>query len=174
MVSRYHHCRHFDLFVFAIWDGGGMKGVKQVAMRDFPFLCRQIYADGQGGKLLRCQKHDLRGKPDYIYKNIITGRIVPMELKSGEVDDTPHYGDLMQLAAYFLIIESAMDKKPKKGYLRYKNAMFKVKNTAKLRKTLLNVVADMREMLATGEGKANPSFVNCRHCVAKGTVCEFS
>jgi len=152
-----------------------MRGVKRVNLRDAPFLCRQIYADGQGGKLLKSEKHNLRGKPDYIYKSIITGRLIPMELKSSEVDDMPNYGDLMQLAAYFLIIEDAMGSpRPKKGYLRYKNAMFKVKNTARLRRNLLSVVEDMREMLATGEGSANPSFVNCRYCVARGTVCEFT
>ena len=151
-----------------------MRGIKQVKLKDAPFLCRQIYADGKGGKMLRCEKHNLRGKPDYIFRNIITGRFVPMELKSGQVDDAPHHGDLMQLAAYFLIIEDAMGVAPKKGYLRYKNAMFKVKNTVRLRKALLNVVADMRKMLVTGEGQANPSFVNCRYCVAKDTVCEFA
>ena len=151
-----------------------MRGVKQVRLRDAPFLCRQIYADGKSGKLLKSEKHDLRGKPDFIFQNIITGRPVPMELKSGEVDDMPHLGDLMQLAAYFLIIEDAMGARPKKGYLRYKNAMFKVKNTVRLRRALLAVVADMREMLVTGEGEANSSFVNCRYCAAKGTVCEFA
>ena len=151
-----------------------MRGVKQVSLRDAPFLCRQIYVDGQGAKMLRSEKHDLRGKPDYIFKNIITRRIVPMELKSGEVADGPHHGDIMQLAAYFLIIEEAMGARPKFGYLRYKNAMFKVKNTLRLRKALLATVADMREMLATGKGQANPSFVNCRYCAARGTVCEFS
>jgi len=149
-----------------------IRGIKQVALRDAPFLCRQIYADGRGNKLLHCEKHDLRGKPDYIYKSIITGRLVPMELKSGQVDNAPNHGDLMQLAAYFLIIESHYGARPKKGFLRYKNAMFRVKNTRGLRKALLTVLADMRGMLETGEGQANPSFVNCRHCVARGTVCE--
>jgi len=79
----------------------------------------------------------------------------------------------MQLAAYFLIIEEAIGARPKAGYLRYKNAMFKVKNTARLRRKLLDVVADMREMLATGKGRASPSFAQCRYCVARGTVCEF-
>ncbi|MCL2376209.1 MAG: Dna2/Cas4 domain-containing protein [Defluviitaleaceae bacterium] len=150
-----------------------MKGIRQVSVKDRPFLCRPIYQDGKGGKLLRSEKHNLRGKPDFVFKNIITGRLVPMELKSGEVEDEPRHGDIMQLAAYFLIIEEAMGKRPKKGYLRYKNAMFKIKNTARLHKALLAVVGDMRKMLITGAGEANPSFVHCRYCVANGTVCEF-
>ena len=149
------------------------RGIKQISIRDRPFLCRPVYQDGKGGKLLRSEKHNLRGKPDFIFKNMLTGRLVPMELKSGEIADTPRHGDIMQLAAYFLIIEEAMGVRPKKGYLRYKNAMFKIKNTARLRRALLAVVADMRQMLATGEGQANPSFAHCRYCAANGTVCEF-
>ncbi|MDR2183544.1 MAG: Dna2/Cas4 domain-containing protein [Clostridiales bacterium] len=151
-----------------------MRGIRQVKLKDAPFLCRQIYADGQGGRLLHSEKHNLRGKPDFIFKNIITGRLVPMELKSGEVESTPHHGDIMQLAAYFLIVEDTMGARPKVGYLRYKNAMFKVKNTSRLRRALLDIVADMRRMLITGEGEANPSFARCRYCAARGTVCEFT
>lgn len=150
-----------------------MRGIRQVSIKDKPFLCRSVYKDGKGGKVLRSERYDLRGKPDFIYKNIITGRFIPMEIKSGEIDDTPHHGDIMQLAAYFLIIEDAMGKRPRKGYIRYKNTMFKIKNTARLRKTLLAVVGDMRQMLVTGVGEANPSFAHCRYCVANGTVCEF-
>ena len=137
------------------------------------FFYRCIYEDGRGGKLLYSQKHNLRGKPDFIYKNIFTGGFIPVELKSGDISDSPRHGDMMQLAAYFLIIEDAMGKRPKKGYLRYKNATFKVKNTSKLRKMLLTIVQDMRKMLETGTGHAAPSFVHCRYCVAKDTVCDF-
>jgi len=138
------------------------------------YFHRCIYEDGRGGKLLHSPKYNLRGKPDFIFKNILTGGLVPMELKSGEADGAPRRGDIMQLAAYFLIIEDTMNKRPRKGYLRYKNAKFKVRNTSRLRKELLDVVQDMRKMLATGEGRANPSFAHCRHCVARYTVCERS
>jgi len=152
-----------------------MKGIKQVALRDAPLFCRKIYADGKGGNLLYYERHNLRGKPDYVYRNIFTRRPVPMELKSRELkEDAPQYSDLMQLVAYFLITEDAMGLRPRVGYLRYKNAMFKIKNTLRLRKELLGIIADMRQMLETGEGQANPSFVNCRYCVAKETVCEFN
>ena len=149
-----------------------MRGVKQVRLKSKPFFCRLIYSDEAGGQVLRCEKHELRGRPDFIYKTRLMGRLVPMELKSGEVKDGPHYGDVMQLVTYFVIIEGAMGKRPGRGYLRYKNAMFVVKNTRAVRKELMAILADMRKMLKTGQGAANPSFVHCRHCLARGTVCE--
>ena len=123
---------------------------------------------------MRSTRHDLRGKPDFIFRSRITGRPAPMELKSGRVAGQPRHGDIMQLVAYFVIIEDAMGKRPKRGYLRYQNAMFVIKNSTKRRRELYAVLADMRNMLKTGEGHANPSFVHCRHCVARGTVCEIS
>ena len=146
--------------------------IKEIRVKDRPFLCLVVYADGMGCKLLYSVKDNLRGKPDFIFKSRITGRLIPMELKSGKAGGEPNYGDVMQLAAYFVIIEEAMGKRPKKGYLRYKNAMFAVKNSGRLRKELRAVLADMRNMLGNGEGKASPSFVNCRYCVARDTVCE--
>ena len=150
------------------------QGIKQIAVKDRPFFHRLIYKDGKGVKLLHSEKYNLRGKPDLIFKNIITGRLVPMELKSGQIKDDLHNGDIMQLTAYFLIIEDTMGCRPKFGYLRYQNAMFKVKNNRKRRKALLHITSEMRKMLVTGEGKANPSFVNCRYCTAKDTVCKFT
>ena len=147
--------------------------IKETKIKDRPFLCRTVYADGMGCKLLYSVKDNLRGKPDFIFKSRITGRLLPMELKSGKVDGEPNYGDVMQLAAYFVIIEEAMGKRPKKGYLRYQNAMFVVKNSGRLRKELKAVLANMRNMLENGEGEADPSFVNCRYCVARDTVCEY-
>ena len=148
------------------------RGIKQISLQDRPRLHRLIYGDAKGGKLLYSAKHNLRGKPDFIFQSRITGRLLPMELKSGRADGLPHHGDVMQLAAYFVIIEEAMGKRPRRGYLRYQNALFAIKNSAKRRKELCAILTDMRKMLKTGEGHANPSFAHCRHCAARGTVCD--
>lgn len=146
-------------------------GIKQIRLKDRPLFCRLVYSDLRGGGLLKSEKHDLRGKPDLVFQSRFTGRPTPMELKSGEVEKGPHYGDVMQLVAYFVIVEEAMGKRPKRGFLRYKNAMFVVKNSGRRRRELFGILADMRKMLETGEGSANPSFVRCRHCLARDTVC---
>lgn len=127
-------------------------------------------------KILYSEKYDIQGKPDYIFKSIIGNKLVPVELKSGTISENNqfHEGDLMQLAAYFLIIEDVFGIKPKEGRLVYKNKMFIVKNTKKLRRQVLETVEDMRYMFDTGKGeKAKSSFVKCRYCMCRGTVCEF-
>lgn len=143
-----------------------------------------IYADQKKGKrheedfgkLLYSAKYELQGKPDYVFQNPITKKIVPVELKSGVIDeaDLPHHGDLLQLGAYFLILEDVYGQKPPFGRIVYQDYMFEIKNTAKIRNEVLGTMKEMRDMLQYGVGKAKPSFATCRPCVCNGTVCEFS
>lgn len=143
-----------------------------------------IYADQkQGkrheedfGKLLYSAKYELQGKPDYVFQSLILKKIVPVELKSGTIgeEELPHHGDLLQLGAYFLILEDVYGQKPPFGRIVYQDYMFEIKNTTKIRNEVLATMKEMREMLQYGVGKAKPSFAACRPCVCNGTVCEFS
>lgn len=137
---------------------------------------RMIYSDETGGKLLVSEKYELQGKPDYIFQSIINKKYIPVEIKSTQLKDDetyPHEGDLMQLVAYFLIIEDVYGSRPKYGRLVYKNRMFIIKNTRALRKQLKRSLREMRQMLVTGVGQAEPSFPKCRNCVSRGTVCKW-
>lgn len=127
------------------------------------------------GKLLYSAKYDLQGKPDYIFKKRLGSAIVPVELKSGAIKDAPlpHPGDLLQLAAYFLLLEDIYGKRPSYGWLKYSDYMFYVRNTRNLRKEVKQTMADMRKMLEDGEGTPNASFITCRHCICNGTVCPY-
>jgi CRISPR-associated exonuclease Cas4 len=100
-----------------------------------------------------------------------------VELKSGSISDDeimPHQGDLIQLAAYFLIIEDVYGIRPKEGRLVYKNKMFIIKNTKKIRRLVEDTIDEMRQMLETGQAECEPSFVKCRYCLCRGTVCEYT
>ena len=162
----------------------GKPNVQKLTARDDVRGYALIYADQkQGkrheedfGKLLYSAKYELQGKPDYVFQSPILKKIVPVELKSGEIDeeDMPHHGDLLQLGAYFLILEDVYGQKPPFGRIVYQDYMFEIKNTAKLRNEVLGIMKEMREMLQYGVGKAKPSFATCRPCVCNGTVCEFS
>lgn len=135
-----------------------------------------IYSDQGQNKLLVSEKYNLQGKPDYIFKTRLTGKYIPVEIKSTQLkedEEYPHEGDLMQLVAYFLIIEDVYHRRPKNGRLIYKNRMFIVKNTRKLRRQLKNYLREMRRMLETGKGEAFPDFPKCRNCVCQGTVCQW-
>ena len=143
-----------------------------------------IYADqkqgGRGtedfGKLLYSAKYELQGKPDYVFRSRFGGKIAPVELKSGSIgeEEAPHYGDYLQLAAYFLILEDVYGKKPAFGRLVYQDYMFEIRNTVKVRNEVIQTTKEMREMLKYGVGKPNSSFAHCRPCICNGTVCPFS
>lgn len=124
-------------------------------------------------KLLYSPKYNIQGKPDFIFKK--ANRYYPVELKSGSIKDEPmpHLGDLLQLVAYFLIIEDLYGYKVKKGKLIYSDYCFKIRNTRKLRKLFFKTLYDMRDMLKTGEGQATCNFAHCKHCMCRQTVCTF-
>ena len=162
----------------------GKPNIQKLTARDDVRGYALIYADQkQGkkheedfGKLLYSAKYELQGKPDYIFQSPFLKKIVPVELKSGEIDEEemPHHGDLLQLGAYFLILEDVYGQKPPFGRIVYQDYMFEIKNTAKIRNEVLSTMKEMREMLQYGVGKAKPDFAHCRPCVCNGTVCEFS
>ncbi len=137
-----------------------------------------FYTDEKGAKLLKAPECHLQGKPDYIFKKHITGQLIPFEIKSGQCkEDLPHEGDLMQLVAYFLIIEEVYQCKVPYGRLVYKNKTFTVRHTKRLRHQLKNTIREMQTMYEK-EGvckrEAQPSYIKCKNCVCKETVCEWS
>lgn len=137
---------------------------------------RLIYTDESGGKLLVADKYNLQGKPDFIFQTFVRRKLIPYEIKSGMCKETmPHEGDLMQLVAYFLIIEEVYGKKPPYGKLVYQNKTFKVYNTYGLRLTLKQTLREMNKMLAVGHCnmEPSPSFTKCRNCVCQKTVCKW-
>lgn len=124
------------------------------------------------GKLLRSEKYGLSGKPDYIYK--LGNELIPLELKSSKVEgNSPLYKDVMQLAAYFLIIEEVYGGKVSRGRIVYQNTMFEVYNRRQLKKELLELMKNMR-MMENGSffPDVKPSYAMCRYCPCRGTVCE--
>ncbi len=127
-------------------------------------------------ELLVSEKFQLKGKPDYVFQKFNAKDLMPIELKSGTIGDEllPHNGDLMQLVVYFLILEDVYGVRPKSGRLIYKDYMFVIKNTRSLRRKLKLTLAQMRDMLKTGEQDASPSFAKCKFCLCRGTVCEYN
>jgi len=147
---------------------------------------RLIYSDARGrtpkgverSKLLRAVKKGLTGKPDMIYRRVFGRGLMPVELKSGSIKDAnaPHDGDLLQLAAYFVLIEENFGVRPRYGRIIYADAAFRVRNTRALRTRLADTLTRMRRMLEQGADNETPnaSYASCRYCMCKQTVCEVS
>lgn len=164
------------MITWALWLGLrpsiNVKDKKEIGVRG----ATAIYTDEKGTKLLVAPKYELQGKPDFIFETWFLKRYIPLEIKSGKLkEEVPHPGDVYQLAAYFLIIEEVYGKRPPYGKLVYANKTFTIRNTFKIRHEIKSILRQMRNMLEEKEMPiAEPSFMKCKNCICKGTVCEFN
>ncbi|ONI45920.1 hypothetical protein AN641_02795 [Candidatus Epulonipiscioides gigas] len=135
-----------------------------------------LYADVEenADRLLISSKLDLQGKPDYIFQNIITRQLIPLELKSGTIKtNLPNTGDIYQLVAYFLIIQEVYGKKPPYGKLVYSNKTFIIKNSLILRTKTLRQINLMRKILDGNLPKNHSqNYIKCRTCQYQKTICQ--
>ncbi|MGB9679260.1 MAG: CRISPR-associated protein Cas4 [Thermoanaerobacteraceae bacterium] len=141
------------------------------------YLDKQMDVKQKGiiySKLLKSDRYGISGKPDYIYQ--VGDELIPLELKSSKIkEETPYYKDVMQLVAYFLIIEETYGKHVKRGRIVYQNVMFEIYNRKFLKKQLLIMLDNMRKMEnGVFFPEIQPSFSMCRFCPCRGTVCEIN
>jgi CRISPR-associated exonuclease Cas4 len=106
------------------------------------------YQDTRGRALekpLFARRIGLAGKPDYLLE--IHGRTVPVEVKPGRRAARPYDSDLMQLAAYCLLVEETSGTAPPYGLLRYAERTFRLDYTQQVRDDLLALLDEMRAAL---------------------------
>ncbi len=86
------------------------------------------------------RRYGLTGKPDYLVQ--IDRGIVPVELKSGNIprNGRPHVGNVMQLAAYCLLVEDTMAVSVPYGIIKYRDGSIRIRFTDTLRHRLLDIL----------------------------------
>ncbi len=84
----------------------------------------------------------LTGRPDYLIQEGNT--IIPVEVKSSRVRGAPYDSHIFQLAAYCLLVERTLGRRPPYGILHYPNATYAVDYTPELEQALLDLLADIR------------------------------
>jgi CRISPR-associated exonuclease Cas4 len=136
-----------------------------------------IIADDAGaGRVLErplvARRYGLSGKPDYIIER--GGRQIPVEVKPGRHAPQPYDSDLMQLAAYCLLLEETSGHAPPYGILRYAENSFRLPYTPEVRAELLAILDEMRELLDAAD--ADRSHNDSRRCAGCGFAeqCEES
>ncbi len=87
----------------------------------------------------------LVGKPDYLLA--VRGRTVPVEVKPGRTAQQPYASDLMQLAAYCVLVEEVEGVAPPYGLLRYADRTFRLEYTPEVRQEVVDLMQDMRDDL---------------------------
>jgi len=107
-----------------------------------------VYADTGGWekveKPLHSEQYRLVGKPDYILRT--KQGLVAVEVKPTRRASQPYESDLMQLAAYCLLLEEDWGESPAYGLLRYAENTFRVEWDETLKTELLEVLAEMRDL----------------------------
>ncbi len=119
-----------------------------------------VYGDLRSeGKILRSLKYGITGKPDKVMQG--PEGLVPYEYKTTD-STTPREGHMLQMAAYFLILEENFPAaNVSHGVLKYRNTAFRIENSSELRMELLNVVERIRE----GRGMPERNHNSPRRCV---------
>lgn len=113
----------------------------------------------------------LVGKPDYLVQQA-DGVIIPVEVKSARAPRRPHEGQVLQLAAYCLLVEENYGVRPPYGILQYRDQAFAIDYSDDLEADLLALLGEMRA--ARDEDDPEPDHDDPRRCAACGlrTVCE--
>jgi CRISPR-associated exonuclease Cas4 len=108
-----------------------------------------VVAQDTGGytldKPLFARRLGLTGRPDYLLE--LRGRTIPVEVKPSRRAARPYESDLMQLAAYCLLVEETSGEAPPYGLLRYAEQTFRLDYTSQVRDELLTLLDEMRAAL---------------------------
>lgn len=126
-----------------------------------------LYQDTGGyapEKPLIARRLGLVGKPDYVLE--LRGRTIPVELKPGRRTNRPYESDLMQLAAYCVLIEETSGEAPPYGLLRYAERSFRLDYTERIRDEVLALLDEMRTLLE--EPDCERSHDEARRCAGCG------
>lgn len=125
----------------------------------------------QAEQLLLSRRYGLVGKPDYL---LDTRRgVVPVEVKPSRRASAPYESDLMQLAAYCLLVEETTGRAPQYGLLRYATETFRLPYTAAVRAALLTTLDELRQDRAAEDvERSHQQAARCRACGFNATCTD--
>lgn len=99
--------------------------------------------------VLRSQKYDLTGKPDYVVRR--GGMFIPVEVKTGKAPTMPHESHVIQAATYALLVEETTGVRPPVAIVAYEDRQFEIPYDEALQREVLVTALKMRLAEATGE-----------------------
>jgi CRISPR-associated exonuclease Cas4 len=110
------------------------------------------------------------GKPDYLVE---TGKmIIPVEVKTSHISSGPYDGHIYQLAAYCLLIDRHLGKRPTYGILHYPNRTFAVDYTHELEQSLLSLLEEIHTKDRRKEVfRSHETASRCNRCGFR-SICE--
>lgn len=116
----------------------------------------------QPGRALYDPVFHLTGRPDYLVEQ--AGRLIPVEVKSGQAPAKPWAGQVLQLAAYCRLVHVSTSQRPPYGVLKYADRAFAVDYDHSLETSLRNILAEMRREAGQELHRSHESPGRCRGC----------
>ncbi len=136
---------------------------------------RVVYVDSrrwrQPPQPLRAPRYGLVGRPDYLVRQ--GQAVIPVEAKPSRRAGRPYEGDVLQLAAYCLLVEETYRRRPPHGLLVYEGRTWEIPFDSALRQRLLDTLAEMRadrERDAVARSHNQPA--RCAACGMRGQCGE--
>lgn len=134
-----------------------------------------IYTDTRGWGKVEKPLYDsdlgLTGKPDYLVEK--DGKMIPVEVKTGKVNDAPYDSHIYQLAAYCLLVQRVLGKRPPYGILHYSNKTYQIEYTQELESSVIDLVLEMRDCInKTEPDRSHQSPGRCRGCGYRSTCSQ--
>lgn len=128
---------------------------------------RVVYSDpnlwGKVEEPLYDRQLSLTGRPDYLVSQ--SGKLIPVEVKSGWAPNAPREGHVLQLAAYCLLVERTWHQRPPYGLLHYRNRTFAIDYTRELENRLLDLIVDIRHQERIDEAeRSHDEPARCAKC----------
>jgi CRISPR-associated exonuclease Cas4 len=129
---------------------------------------RVLYDDAiQGRPLERAlvsHRHQLVGRPDFLIEGR-DGVVIPVEAKPLRRASRPYAGDLLQLAAYCVLVEETEGIRPPYGILRYAEQSWEVPFDDALEDRLLARLDEMDEAEELGDAaRSHEQAGRCAGC----------
>jgi CRISPR-associated exonuclease Cas4 len=116
----------------------------------------------------------LAGRPDYLVA--IDGEegepIIPVEVKSRHSGQAPYDSHVFQLAAYCLLVERQLGRRPPYGILKYPDRMFSIDFTPELEAALRSTLEAIHSAeRLKGVNRSHDSPPRCARCGFR-SVCD--
>jgi CRISPR-associated protein Cas4 len=119
--------------------------------------------------LLEAPALRIRGRPDYLLRERVGGRIYPVEVKPTRESASLFESDAIQLAAYMLLAEARYGREfAGYGLVRYRSAEFRVPLTPDLRRRCVAAAEGIREARQSAEvHRSHAMAARCRGCAVR-------
>jgi CRISPR/Cas system-associated exonuclease Cas4 (RecB family) len=111
----------------------------------------------------------IRGRPDYLLRERVGGRIYPAEVKPTRESTSLFEADAIQLATYMLLVEARYGRDfAGYGLVRYRSAEFRVALTPELRRRCIEAAEGVRTARrSTGVHRSHAIVARCRGCAVR-------